>query len=67
MQCRILNSLSKARDGTCNLMVPSHPFPLRHDGNSASKFLKEGCKLVREAEAVERMLSKQVVSVEVLP
>ena len=40
-QCQILNPLSKARDQTCNLMVPSHIcFPPCHDGNSSISFLK---------------------------
>ena len=29
-----LDPLSKARDRTCNLLVPSGLFPLRHNGNS---------------------------------
>ena len=33
-QCQ--NPLSKARDGTPNLMVPIESFPLRHDENSNS-------------------------------
>ena len=34
-QCQILNPLSKARDRTHNLMVPSQiRQPLSHDGNS---------------------------------
>ena len=37
-QCRIPNSLSKARDRTQNIMVPSR-IPLRHNGNSCLTIL----------------------------
>ena len=32
------NPLSEARDRTCSLMVPSHLFLLRHDGNARDQF-----------------------------
>ena len=48
-QCRILNLLSKARDRTWNLMVPSQIHsPLSHNGNSTCLLLKTEvvfCKL----------------------
>ena len=38
-QCWILNPMSKARDGTRNVMVPSQlRLPMSHDGNSSGSF-----------------------------
>ena len=42
-QCRILNPLSEARDGTRRLMVPSRiRQPLRHDGSSVEVMRARG-------------------------
>ena len=47
-QRRIVNPLSKGRDRTCNLMVPSWiRQPLRHEGNSTTVFILGILSVVR--------------------
>ena len=65
-QRRIINPLSKGRDRTCNLMVPSRIcYPLCHDGNSERlllkdpKFLDHMRQTTADAEKVRQRTWKQ--------